>query len=113
MLKLATWNVNSIRVRLPHVLQWLSENQPDLLALQETKILDENFPFAELNSVGYQCIYSGQRAYNGVAILSKKSCLNKLTEFPTFADPQRRILGLSLGDLRILNLYIPNGESLT
>lgn len=112
MFKIATWNVNSLRVRLPHLLQWLSEAQPDLVALQETKVIDEDFPLVEIQKAGYECLFSGQRAYNGVAILSKKNCLDKVTDFPALADPQRRVLGVTVGDIRILNLYIPNGESL-
>lgn len=72
MFKIATWNVNSIRVRLPHVLQWLAEAKPDVLALQETKILDLDFPVMEINQAGYECVFSGQRTYNGMAILSRK-----------------------------------------
>jgi exodeoxyribonuclease-3 len=111
MFKIATWNVNSLRVRLPHVLQWLAEVQPDVLALQETKVIDEDFPFAEINQAGYECVFSGQRTYNGMAILSKKKCLDAVTSFPEYNDVQRRVLAVTIDDVRILNLYIPNGES--
>lgn len=112
MFKIATWNVNSLRVRLTQVLSWLTEHQPDVLALQETKVIDEDFPLAEINQAGYECVFSGQRAYNGVAFLTKKQSRDQITEFPTFADPQRRVLCMTVGDIRILNLYIPNGENL-
>ncbi len=73
---IATLNVNSLRVRLTHVLQWLKEHQPDILALQETKIPDEDFPITEINNAGYECVFSGQRTYNGMAILSRKKALD-------------------------------------
>lgn len=111
MLKIATWNVNSLRVRLNHVLTWLADNQPDVLVLQETKIVDADFPNVELEQAGYTAVYSGQRTYNGVAILSRIRGTDIVTDFSALADPQRRILGVTLGDIRILNVYIPNGES--
>lgn len=109
--KIASWNVNSLRVRLPQVLEWLAAEQPDVIVLQETKIPDPDFPVAEINQAGYQCVYSGQRTYNGVAVLSRKTCVDPVTDFPELDDHQRRIMGVTLGDLRILNLYVPNGES--
>jgi len=112
MLKIATWNVNSLRVRLPHVLQWLADKQPDILALQETKLTDPDFPFAELKQAGYECVFSGQPTYNGVAILSRNPGVDVVTAIPELEDPQRRVLGITYGDIRILNVYIPNGESL-
>jgi exodeoxyribonuclease III len=113
---IATWNVNSLRVRLPHVLSWLQSVKPDILVLQETKILDEGFPFGPLQEIGYDAIASGQKTYNGVAILIKKNeSLAKfsdiLTDIPTLIDAQRRIIILTIGDIRILNLYVPNGEN--
>jgi exodeoxyribonuclease III len=109
--KIATWNVNSLRVRLTHVLDWLALHKPDVLALQETKLTDDDFPIAEINQAGYQVVFSGQRTYNGVAILSKKMGKDILTDFPSLIDPQRRVLGMTIDDMRIINLYIPNGES--
>jgi len=109
MLRIATWNVNSLRVRLPQVLQWLKSKQPDVLALQETKLTDENFPLEEIHSAGYQVIFSGQKTYNGVATLSKVKATNVITDFPGFNDPQRRILCTNIDNVTILNLYIPNG----
>jgi exodeoxyribonuclease-3 len=111
-LKIATWNVNSLRVRLPHVLQWLSHAQPDVLALQETKLQDVDFPHADFQAVGYDVVYSGQKTYNGMAILSRKPGVDIITDIPGLHDPQRRVLGITIGDIRILNLYVPNGASL-
>ena len=111
-MKIATWNVNSLKVRLEHVLQWLAENQPDILALQETKLTDDNFPVTAINAAGYQVVYSGQKTYNGVAIISRKTANDIVTDFPNFNDPQRRILGATINGVRILNLYVPNGGSL-
>lgn len=111
--KIATWNVNSLRVRLPHVLQWLEQHQPDVLALQETKLIDADFPFAAINEAGYTTIYSGQKTYNGVALLSKAKIIDVATDIPGFEDPQRRILNATIQNIRILNLYVPNGESTT
>jgi exodeoxyribonuclease-3 len=111
VLKIATWNVNSLKVRLPQVLQWLEINKPDILALQETKLPDADFPWAIINQTGYHVIYNGQRTYNGVAILSRMAGSSVITDMPGLEDPQRRILGMTIGDLRILNLYVPNGQS--
>ena len=111
MLKIATWNVNSLRVRLPQVLEWIKEHKPDVLALQETKLPDENFPIDEINQAGYECVFSGQRTYNGMAILSREKCKDIITDIPTLQDPQRRVLGVTVQGIRILDLYIPNGES--
>ena len=111
MFRIATWNVNSLRIRLPQVLQWLETEQLDVLALQETKMVDEDFPLEEINMAGYQAIYSGQKTYNGVAILSKAGPVAPIvTDFPDFADPQRRVLGTRINDISILNLYVPNGS---
>jgi exodeoxyribonuclease-3 len=110
--KLATWNVNSLRVRLPQVLDWLAEAQPDVLALQETKLQDPDFPAEALAAAGYQAVYAGQKTYNGVALLSRTPATDLVTDIPGLADPQRRVLGASFGALRVLNLYVPNGASL-
>ena len=112
-LKVATWNVNSLRVRLPHVLDWLAAKQPDVLVLQETKLIDSDFPAAAIQEAGYFVDYSGQKTYNGVAILSRLPGTDKVTDLPGLEDPQRRILALTVGSVRILNLYVPNGESVT
>jgi len=110
-MKIATWNVNSLKVRLPQVLQWLAEVQPDVLALQETKCIDDAFPRAEIEAAGYQVVYSGQKTYNGVATLSKTAGSDVVKDIPELDDHQRRILAVSYGDVRVLNLYVPNGES--
>lgn len=110
MFKIATWNVNSIRVRQPHVLAWLQEMSPDVLCLQEIKMINEGFPTAAFESLGYQIQVSGQKTYNGVAIISKHAMQNPVMAFPNFDDPQKRILAVTMGNLRIINLYIPNGS---
>lgn len=111
-MRCATWNVNSLRVRLPQVMDWLGEKKPDLLALQETKLPDENFPVAELEEAGYQALFSGQKTYNGVAILSRltEPPTGIDTDLPGLDDPQRRLLAASYGDFRFINLYVPNGS---
>ncbi len=109
-MKIATWNVNSLKARLPHVLRWLTEQQPDVLALQETKTVDENFPVTELHEAGYQAVYAGQKTYNGVALLSRMPVTDIVTDIPGLDDPQRRVLGAALGGVRVLNLYVPNGS---
>jgi exodeoxyribonuclease-3 len=112
-LRIASWNVNSLRVRLPHVLSWLAQNPVDVLGLQETKIADELFPVAELREAGYEALYSGQAAYNGVALLLRDGLHARelVTSIPEFEHGQRRVLVATLGDVRIANLYIPNGEA--
>lgn len=109
-MKLASWNVNSLKVRLPHVLDWLTTNQPDILGLQETKTIDENFPVEDIEAVGYQVAFAGQKTYNGVAVISKTKADDIVTDLPGLEDPQRRVLGVTIGDLRFLNLYVPNGS---
>lgn len=108
---LATWNVNSLKVRLPHLLTWLASVRPDVVGLQETKTVDEAFPVAELEAAGYHCTFSGQKTYNGVAVLSREPVTEVVTGFPGFDDEQRRVLGVTIGDLRFLNLYVPNGQA--
>jgi exodeoxyribonuclease-3 len=90
--KIATWNVNSLRVRLPHVLDWLAVVKPDVLALQETKLPDADFPIEAIQQAGYQVAFSGQRTYNGVAILSREKGTDSVTDIPGLEDPQRRLL---------------------
>ena len=111
-MKLATWNVNSLKVRLPQVLDWLAAHQPDVLCLQETKLEDVNFPLAEIAAVGYQSVFSGQKTYNGVAILSKAPATQALTVIPALADPQKRVLAATIAGVRVINVYVPNGQSL-
>jgi len=109
-MKIATWNVNSLKVRLPHVLDWLAASQADILCLQETKTTDENFPVDEIEAAGYHVVYSGQKTYNGVAIISKQQAADIITDVPGLDDPQRRILGATIAGIRILNLYVVNGQ---
>ena len=109
-MKIATWNVNSLRVRLPHLLQWLAANQPDIVALQETKVVDEQFPQAELSAAGYYAVFAGQKTYNGVAILSKSPATEVISDIPTLDDPQRRILAATIQGIRVVNLYVVNGS---
>jgi len=109
-MKIATWNVNSLRVRLSQVLDWLSSAQPDILALQETKMTDDDFPGADIEAAGYRVVYAGQKTYNGVAILSRTEAQDTLTDLPDMQDPQRRVLAASYGEVRVLNLYVPNGS---
>lgn len=109
--KIASWNVNSLRVRLPQVLHWLQANQPDILALQETKLQDDQFPVTAFTEIGYHAIFSGQRTYNGVAILSRNEARDAVFSLPNFEDAQKRFLAVSIESLRIVNVYIPNGQT--
>jgi exodeoxyribonuclease-3 len=109
-MKIASWNVNSLNVRLPHVLAWCDVAQPDVLALQETKLTDDRFPVDELLSAGYHSVFSGQKTYNGVAVLSRQEARNPVTDIPGLEDPQRRILAVTVGDVRIIDLYVVNGS---
>ncbi len=110
MLKLACWNVNSIKIRLEQVIKWLQENNIDILAIQETKTLDEQFPMQEFKNYGYHVICSGQKTYNGVAIVSRFPIKHVLKDIAGFEDPQRRILAATTGNIRLINLYVPNGS---
>ena len=112
MFKIATWNVNSLRVRHPHVLDWLESERPDVLAIQETKVTDDAFPVEEFTDIGYQAMYSGQKTYNGVATISLTTADIITTEFPDYTDPQKRILGTLINDIYMLNLYVPNGSEI-
>lgn len=109
-MKLASWNVNSLKVRLPHVLQWLETEQPDVVGLQETKLTDDNFPEAALREAGYEAVYAGQKTYNGVAVLARQPISETVTDIPGVDDPQRRVMAGTIGDLRFINLYVPNGS---
>ena len=110
-MRIATWNVNSLRVRLPHLLPWLEAVQPDIVALQETKVVDEEFPTLDLEQAGYHSVYSGQKSYNGVAILARAPAKEVAVELPEDQSEQRRFIAASYGDLRVVNVYIPNGAS--
>lgn len=110
-MKIATWNVNSLNVRLPHVLEWLAANDPDVLVLQEIKQVTEAFPSDALAELGYASIANGQKTYNGVAVISRSAPLDPVLEFPGFEDPQRRVLAATVDGVRVVNLYVPNGQS--
>lgn len=113
-MKVATWNVNSLRIRQGHVLDWLAATGPDVLVLQETKVSDEQFPAQAFADVGYHTVYSGQKAYNGVAILSRTPMRDVVRNVSGLDDPQRRTLAATVSDgdseLRIFNVYVPNGS---
>lgn len=110
-MKIASWNVNSLNVRLPHVLDWLAEARPDVLGLQETKLTDEKFPVEAIQAAGYQVAFAGQKTYNGVAVLARTPPEQVMLDIPGFEDPQRRVLAATVGDLRFINLYVPNGKA--
>ena len=116
-MKIASWNVNSLNVRLPHLQQWLQEFAPDVVALQETKLEDTRFPDSALAELGYRSVFCGQKTYNGVALLSRVPFAGEcLTAIPQFDDPQKRVLAAtvgaaSIGDVRIIDLYVVNGEA--
>lgn len=108
--RLATWNVNSLKVRLPHLLNWLSAARPDVVCLQETKTEDANFPSAELAQAGYQAVHCGQKAYNGVAILARSAITEVAHGIPDFPDDPKRVIAATVGGMRIVCLYAPNGQ---
>ena len=110
-MRIATWNVNSLRVRLPQLLEWLAGADADVVALQETKLTDDAFPAEELRAAGYHSVCSGQKTYNGVALLSRAEARAVVRDMPGFDDPQRRVLAASIGGVRVINLYVPNGQS--
>ena len=110
MWTIASWNVNSLKVRLPQVLQWLNTHEPDVLALQETKTQDKSFPAHAFDELGYQVVFSGQKTYNGVAVVSRKPVQVLHTGLPGFEDPQKRVLCALVDDVCVLNLYVPNGS---
>ncbi len=112
-MRIATWNVNSLRVRLPQVLDWLGRSPVDVLAMQETKLADADFPRDELGALGYHVLSSGQKTYNGVALISRWPLSDVVTDIPGFEDPARRVLAAAIGGgLRVVNLYVPNGQAL-
>ncbi len=116
MLKIATWNVNSLRVRLSQVVEWLQQQNPDILALQETKLTDDVFPQTAFTELGYHVVFTGQKTYNGVATLSRLPAHTTLTTLPHFADEQRRFLETRYSfenkELVVINVYVPNGAEL-
>ena len=112
-MKLATWNVNSLKVRLPHVQEWLAAHAPDVLCLQETKLEDEKFLTADLEQCGFRCAFTGQKTYNGVAIVSREPPAEVQLGIPDYGDVQRRVVAVTVGEIRVVCVYVPNGESVT
>ena len=110
-MKLATWNVNSLKVRLPQVVDWAGKHRPDVLCLQETKLQNDQFPAVEIRAAGYEPLANGQKTYNGVCIVSLGPPSETITEIPGLEDPQKRVLAATIGGIRIINAYVPNGES--
>ena len=109
-MKIASWNVNSLKVRLPQLLDWLQLRQPDVVCLQETKLEDAAFPIAEIEAAGYTVAFSGQKTYNGVALLSRHALTDIVRGNPYFDDPQKRLIAATAGDVRIICAYVPNGQ---
>ncbi len=110
-MKIASWNVNSLNVRLPHLEQWLATFAPDVLGLQETKLEDHNFPDTALATLGYRSVFAGQKTYNGVALLSREPASDVQMGIPGFEDPQKRVIAATVGGVRVVNLYVVNGQS--
>jgi len=110
-MKVATWNVNSIKVRLPQLLAWLAEAQPDVVCLQELKTEAAGYPREALEAAGYTSAVNGQKTYNGVAILSRGPLTAIVADLPGFEDVQKRVLAASVGDLRVVCVYCPNGQA--
>ena len=112
-LKIASWNVNSIKVRIDQVLEWLDFTQVDILGLQETKVTDPNFPLLNFQENGFHVTFSGQKTYNGMAIISREPMHDVITDIPDLIDTERRIIATTIGDIRIINLYVPNGQAVS
>jgi len=110
-MKIATWNVNSLKVRLPHLLQWLAANPIDVLCIQETKLTDDKFPVAEINAAGYEVVFSGQKTYNGVAILSRHPIADVVRNNPHYQDEQQRLIAATIEGVRFICAYVPNGQA--
>jgi exodeoxyribonuclease-3 len=110
-LKLATWNVNSLAVRLPQVIDWLAVHQPDVLCLQETKLTDDKFPHAEFEAAGYRAQWHGQKTYNGVALLTRVPASDVVKNIPGLDDPQARVIAGTVQGIRVIGAYVPNGQA--
>lgn len=111
-MRIAAWNVNSLKVRLPHLLDWLQLKQPDIVCLQETKTEDVNFPLAAIKDIGYEVVYSGQKTYNGVAILSRYEIKDVVVGMPGWEDAQQRVISATVQGVRVVCVYVPNGQAL-
>lgn len=110
-MKIASWNVNSLNVRLPHLEEWLKARRPDIVGLQETKLEDARFPDAALLALGYRSVFAGQKTYNGVALLSRVRAEDVQVGIPGFEDEQKRVIAARFGELRVVNLYVVNGKA--
>jgi exodeoxyribonuclease-3 len=110
-MRITTWNVNSLRVRMEHLGRWLADNAVDAIALQELKLADEHFPRAEVEALGLQAACYGQKTYNGVAILARSPLADVENGMPSDPDPQRRVIAATIGSLRLVNVYVPNGQA--
>jgi len=110
-MKLAAWNVNSLKVRLPQLLEWLAAQQADVVCLQETKLEDHNFPQQAIEAAGYQVVFSGQKTYNGVALLARETPSDVVCGNPHFPDLQKRLLAATVNGIRVVCAYVPNGQA--
>lgn len=110
-MKLATWNVNSLKVRLQHLLEWLARTQPDVVCLQETKLEDTGFPKREIEAAGYAACFHGQKTYNGVAILSRRGLSQVEPGIHGYADDHKRVLSATVDGVRVVCTYVPNGQA--
>jgi exodeoxyribonuclease-3 len=110
-MRIATWNVNSLSIRLPQLLQWIATQQPDVLVLQETKLVDDKFPMAELKEAGYHAVCHGQKTYNGVALLSKAEPQEVVRNIPCYADEHARVIAATVDGVRVIGGYFPNGQA--
>ena len=114
-MKFASWNVNSLKVRLPHLLEWLARQAPQIVCLQEIKLEDAKFPVEEIQAAGYHCAWSGQKTYNGVAILSRDTLADVAAGIPAFPDEQKRVVAATVGEgadaIRVVCAYVPNGQA--
>ncbi|MGQ0619100.1 MAG: exodeoxyribonuclease III [Panacagrimonas sp.] len=110
-MRIGTWNVNSLRVRLPHLLEWLATDPVDVLGIQETKLQNEAFPFDELKAAGWNAIHNGQKTYNGVALLSRSPLFDVSLNMPGFDDEQRRVIAATVDGVRVICAYVVNGQT--
>jgi exodeoxyribonuclease III len=110
-MKLAAWNVNSLKVRLPHLTDWLAQAKPDIVCLQELKLEDHKFPRTELEAAGYHAAFSGQKTYNGVAILSRTALSDVSMGMPGFTDDHKRVIAATIAGVRVVCVYCPNGQA--
>jgi exodeoxyribonuclease-3 len=110
-MRIGTWNVNSVKARLPHLLEWLATDPVDVLGIQETKTVDETFPHDALREAGWQCVHNGQKTYNGVAILARTPIEDVTFDMGGFEDPQKRVLAATVGGVRVVCAYVVNGQS--